>query len=251
MFQGFSQRLPAGVLAAVAILIRVTNMYANGGPGETPPAHATQPNVPLYGGMPPQGGPPPHGGRNRGRIAAVVVVCAVVAGGAFAVTEALSGSSPNLTPAASSALTSGATGQAAVLNGVLADAASTTPTAGTPATKAAAVHRLGRALVRLRLLGGMYGQFTVETKKDGPRTLAFERGTIQSVTGSDVTVRATDGTTWTWVLTSASIVRADGSRTSAKSLASGQLVFAAGPVTGATKDARLIVIRNSASKQQS
>jgi hypothetical protein len=233
----------------MAILIAVTNMYANGGLGETPPEQATQPIMPLYGGIPPQGSQPPHGGRGRGRVAAVIVACAVVAGGAFAVTEAVSGSSPNLTPAASTALSSGPTGQAAVLNGVLADAASATPTASTPATKAAAVRRLGRALVRLRLLGGIHGEFTFETK-DGARTLAFERGTVVSVAGSDVTVRATDGTTWTWVLTSTSIVRENGSRTTAKSLATGQLVFAAGPVSGTTRDARLIVIRNAAKQQQ-
>jgi len=234
----------------MAILIAVTNMYATGGLGETPPEQATQPIVLPYGGTPPQGGHPPRGGRGRGRVAAVIVACAVVAGGAFAVTEAVSGTTPNLTPAASTALSSGPTGQAAVLNGVLADAASATPTASTPATKAAAVRRLGRALVRLRLLGGIHGEFTFETK-DGARTLAFERGTVISVTGSDVTVRATDGTTWTWVLTSTSIVRENGSRTSAKSLADGQLVLAAGPLTGTTRDARLIVIRNPAKQQQS
>ena len=231
----------------MAILIAVTNMYANGGLGETPPEQATQPNVPPYGGLPPQGrqpGQPPHGGRGRGRLAAVIVACAVVAGGAFAVTEAVSGSSPNLTPAASTALSSGPTGQAAVLNGVLADSA---PTASTPATPAA-VRRLGRALVRLRLLGGIHGEYTFETK-NGARTLAFERGTVLSVAGSDVTVRATDGTTWTWVLTSASIVREDGSRTSANNVAANQLVFVAGQVTGSTRDARLLVIR-SAPKEQ-
>jgi len=232
----------------MAILIAVTNMYATGGLGETPPEQATQPIVLPYGGTPPQGGHPPRGGRGRGRVAAVIVACAVVAGGAFAVTEAVSGTTPNLTPAASTALSSGPTGQAAVLNGVLADAASATPTASTPATKAAAVRRLGRALVRLRLLGGIHGEFTFETK-DGARTLAFERGTVISVTGSDVTVRATDGTTWTWVLTSTSIVRENGSRTSANSLADGQLVLAAGPVTGSTRDARLLVIRSAPKKQ--
>ena len=226
-------------------------MYASSGPGGTPPpAQAPEPYGPPYGGQPPPPGQPPHGGRGRGRVAAIIVACAVVGGGAFAVTEAVSGSSPNLAPVASTTLTSGPTGQAAVLNGVLADAASGTPTASTPATKAAAVRRLGRALVRLRLLGGIHGEYTFQTKS-GPRTLAFERGTVLSVAGSDVTVRATDGTTWTWVLTSASIVREDGSRTSATSLAAGQLVLAAGPVTGTTRDARLIVIRTAAKQQQS
>jgi hypothetical protein len=226
-------------------------MYASSGLGGTPPpAQAPEPYTPPYGGFPPQSQPPgqpPHGGRGRGRLAAVIVACAVVAGGAFAVTEAVSGSSPNLTPAASTAL-NGPTGQAAVLNGVLADAASPAPTASTPATKAAAGHRLGRALVRLRLLGGIHGEFTFETKS-GARTLAYERGTVLSVAGSDVTVRATDGTTWTWVLTSTSIVREDGSRTSANNVAANQLVFVAGQVTGSTRDARLLVIR-SAPKEQ-
>jgi hypothetical protein len=232
----------------MAILIVVTNMYASGGLGETLPEQATQPIVAPYGGTPPPGGQPPRGGRGRGRIAAVIVACAVVAGGAFAVTEAISGSGPSLTPAASTALSSGPTGQAAVLNGVIADAASATPTASTPATEAAAVRRLGRALVRLRLLGGIHGEFTFQTK-DGARTLAFERGTVLSVTGSDVMVRATDGTTWTWVLTSASIVRENGSRTSASDVAANQLVFVAGQVTGSTRDARLLVIRSAPKKQ--
>jgi len=231
----------------MAILIAVTNMYATGGLGETPPEQATQPIVPPYGGTPPHGRPPGRPPRG-GRVAAVIVACAVVAGGAFAVTEAVSGSAPSLTPAASTSLPSGPTGQAAVLNGVLADAASATPTASTPATKAAAVRRLGRALVRLRLLGGIHGEFTFETK-EGARTLAFERGTVLSVSGSDVTVRATDGTTWTWVLTSTSVVRENGSRTSASNVAGGQLVFVAGQVSGSTRDARLLVIRSAPKKQ--
>ena len=238
----------------MAILIAVTNMYARSGLGGTPPpAQAPAPHVPPYGGL------PPRGGRGRGRVAAVVIACAVMAGGAFAVTEALSGPGQPATPAASpavlagpggqAAVLAGPGGQAAVLNGVLADAASGTPAAGTPAAaRAAAVRRLGRALVRLRLLGGMYGQYTFETKK-GPRTLGFERGTVVSVTGGDVTVRATDGTTWTWVLTSASVVREDGSRTPAANVAAGQLVFAAGQVTGTTRDARLLVIRSAPKKQ--
>jgi hypothetical protein len=91
----------------------------------------------------------------------------------------------------------------------------------------------------------MYGQFAFETKK-GPRTLAFERGTVAAVAGPNVTVRAKDGTTWTWVLTSTSVVREDGTRVSAGALAVGQPVFAAGPVSGTTRDARLIVIRAAA-----
>jgi hypothetical protein len=208
----------------------------------------------MPGAQPPGPGLPPRGGRGRGKVAALIVTCAVVAGGAFAVTEAVSGPGPGPGaghPAAATAA-GGPTGQAAVLNGALADAASASPAASAPATNRpadrAALRRLHRALIRLRLLGGMYGQYTFETK-NGPRTLAFERGTVVSIAGNNVTVRATDGTTWTWVLTSTSVLRENGARTSAKSLAAGQLVLAAGPVTGTTRDARLVVIRPAAKKQ--
>ena len=195
---------------------------------------------------------PPRGGRGRGKVAALIVTCAVMAGGAFAVTEAVSGPGPGAGQGTAATAVGGPTGDAAVLNGVLADAAAASPATGTPATTRpagrAALRRLNRALIRLRLLGGMYGQYTFETK-NGPRTLAFERGTVVSVTGSGVTVRATDGTTWTWVLTSTSVLRENGARTSAKSLAAGQTVLAAGPVTGTTRAARLVVIRPAAKKQ--
>jgi len=51
------------------------------------------------------------------------------------------------------------------------------------------------------------------------------------------------------VLTSASIVRENGSRTSASNVADYQLVFVAGQVTGSTRDARLLVIRSAPKKQ--
>jgi hypothetical protein len=218
-------------------------MYGNYGPGSTMPG--VQPP------QPPAPGRPPRGLRGRAKIAAVVVTCGVVAGGAFAVTELMSGptQSANTASSGTAASSAGPTGQAAVLNDALTAASTTsTPTGSSTTTSTAAKGRLGRAIIRLRLLGGMYGQFTFETK-NGPRTLAFERGTILSIAGSDVTVRASDGNTQTWVLTSASIVREDGTRTSASSLADGQLVLAAGPVSGTTRDARLIVIRSAAKKQ--
>jgi hypothetical protein len=206
----------------------------------------------MPGAQPPGPGFPPRGGRGRGKVAALIVTCAVVAGGAFAVTEAVSGPGSGADRPAAATAAGAPTGQAAVLNGALADAESASPAAATPAANTpagrAALRRLHRALIRLRLLGGMYGQYTFETK-NGPRTLAFERGTVVSVAGDNVTVRATDGTTWTWVLTSTSVLRENGARTSAKSLAAGQLVLAAGPVTGTTRDARLVVIRPAAKKK--
>jgi hypothetical protein len=162
-------------------------------------------------------------------IAGTAAASVLAAGAAFgAVTVFGSGS-----PASASASPSG---QAAVLNSALSSAAAPATTAGT-----AARHRFRHPLLRLRRLG-IDGQFTFETKA-GPKTLAFERGTVQSVSGSDVVIKAKDGTTWTWVLVADSVVRQDGKKTTASALSAGEHVFAGGPVVKGTHDARLIIIR--------
>ena len=186
----------------------------------------------------------PAAGRttSRGRLVAGGVAAAVLVGGAaFGAVTMLSNS-----PAA--AATGGPTGQAAVLNDALTTATTPTTTAsgssGTTAGAAATQTRHVRdALARLRRLGGIDGQFTFETKA-GPKTLAFERGTIQSVSGQDVVVRAKDGTTWNWTLVSDSVVRQDGTKATSSALSAGELVFVGGPVVSGSHDARLIVIRN-------
>jgi hypothetical protein len=177
---------------------------------------------------------------SRGRLVAGGVAAAVLVGGAaFGAVTMLSNN-----PAA--AATGGPTGQAAVLNDALTTATTTTASgsSGTTASAAATQTRHVRdALARLRRLGGIDGQFTFETKA-GPKTLAFERGTIQSVSGEDVVVRAKDGTTWNWTLVSDSVVRQDGTKATSSALSAGELVFVGGPVVSGSHDARLIVIRN-------
>jgi hypothetical protein len=98
------------------------------------------------------------------------------------------------------------------------------------------------ALERLRRIGGVDGVLTYHNKK-GFHTVAFERGTIQSVSGSNVVVKASDGTTWSWAIVSDTVIRHDGSKTTTSALSTGETVFAGGPVVDGAKDARLIVIR--------
>jgi hypothetical protein len=174
----------------------------------------------------------------RGRLIASAAAATVLVGGAaFGAVTMLSGS-----PAAA---VTGPTGQAAMLNDALTTAATSGATASSGSTAGSAAtqarHRRD-ALARLRRLGGIDGQFTFETKS-GPKTVAFERGTIQSVSGQNVVVKAKDGTTWSWTLVTDSVVREDGTKTSTSSLATGDLVFVGGPVVGGAHDARLIVIR--------
>jgi hypothetical protein len=93
------------------------------------------------------------------------------------------------------------------------------------------------------LLRGVDGQFTLQTKK-GIKTLAYERGVIGSVTaGKSITVKASDGTTWTWDLVSTTVVRDRQGKTGQSALTSGTPVWVGGPVVQGTKDARLIVVR--------
>ena len=123
--------------------------------------------------------------------------------------------------------------QAAALNTALSDAA------GNPAGPPA---RVRWALGRLRRLGGVDGTATFHNKT-GFHTLSFERGTIQSVNGSDVVITAADGTTWTWHIVSNTVVRQNGAKTTTSALSAGETVFAGGPVVSGNRDARLIVIR--------
>ena len=119
------------------------------------------------------------------------------------------------------------------------------PAAARTALRAAGVRCRGwrHRLPRVALLRGVDGQFTFRGKNGHLRTLAFERGIVQSVSGSDVVVRATDGTTWTWVLVSDTVVRESGNKTTTSALAAGEPVWVGGPVVSGAKDARLVVIR--------
>ncbi|HEY5018314.1 MAG TPA: hypothetical protein VII59_16215 [Streptosporangiaceae bacterium] len=218
----------------------MTNMWEGLGPDHRPtaPHRAAGPGDggPWAGGGSAGGGPAgggrSGGGRRRRWTAGLLIAAVAAGGGAFAVAEATGA------PAASTPIS---------LSASSASSANQDAATQVAALSAALRGRGGHGgLARLRRLGGMYGQFTAETKK-GARTLAFERGTITSAAGGAVTVRAHDGTTWVWDLTGTSVVRDDGKAATSSALATGELVFVGGPVASGTRDARLIVIRKAAS----
>jgi len=180
-----------------------------------------------------------RGGRRRRWAAVLAITAVVVGGGAFAAAEAATGS-----PAAPAALTAAGAQGSTTAQAATSTQAATSAQAATAAEAKKEAWRHGR-LARLRRLGGMYGSYTFETKT-GARTLAFERGTIESVAGDDVVIRARNGTTEAWTLTSTSVVRENGKRTTDSALSSGELVFTGGQVTGGAHDIRLIVIRKAA-----
>jgi len=104
--------------------------------------------------------------------------------------------------------------------------------------------RLRAGLARLRLLARrtLHGQIAVATNT-GLRTIAFERGTVQSLSGSSVLVKAADGTAWTWQLGGDTRIVKAGRRVEPNALAAGQRVFVIGQIVGGTDDARRVVIR--------
>jgi hypothetical protein len=165
-----------------------------------------------------------------------ITLAGFLAGGGIALAVTGTSNPAAVSPAVSgvSGLSGSSQAEGTTLNSELNTASSTTAAVSPP--------RIRRALARLRALGGVDGEFTFHNST-GYHTLAFERGTIQSVSGSQVVVRAPDGTTWTWLIVSDTVVRQNGSKTTASALATGQTVFAGGPVVSGAKDARLIVIR--------
>jgi hypothetical protein len=99
-------------------------------------------------------------------------------------------------------------------------------------------------IVRFFLLHGVDGQFTFRTRAGTLKTLAYQRGVIESVNGStSIVVKAADGTVWTWDLVSSTVVRQASGKVSVSTLADGAQVWVGGPVINGSKDARLIFIR--------
>jgi hypothetical protein len=155
---------------------------------------------------------PPQGRKKRMlRWGTGITLAGFLAGGGIAL--AVTGGS---NPAAASPAVPGVSG----VSGASQAAGTSLNTELSAASATVSAPRIRRALARLRALGGVDGEFTFHNST-GYHTLAFERGTIQSVSGSQVVVRAPDGTTWTWLIVSDTVVRQNGSKTTASTLATG------------------------------
>ena len=185
-------------------------------------------DAPADGGFP-ASAPGPSGSAPRKkwyRWGVGAAVLGLLAGGGITWAAVSGGGAP-----ASSA----SSARAAALNTALTDAAG---------NQADSPVRVRWALGRLRHFGGVDGTATFHNKT-GFHTLSFERGTIQSVSGSDVVIKSPDGTTWTWKIVSDTVVRKNGAKTTTSALSAGEAVFAGGPVVSGARDARLIIIRPS------
>ena len=192
--------------------------------------------TPAGGESHPAATPAPSGSARRKRWhrwGAGAAVAGFLLGGGITLAAVSGGGSATASPASGPASSLASGSAAAALNSLLSAAA------GNPAVPAA---RVRWALGRLRRLGGVEGTVTFHNKT-GFHTLSFERGTIQSVSGSDVVIKSPDGTTWAWQIVSDTVVRENGGKTTTGALSAGETAFAGGPVVNGARDARLIVIR--------
>lgn len=193
------------------------NLYQDGMPVPPPPTPARKP-----------------GGRGR-RIAASGAAAAVLLGGGAAIGIAMTGGASAATSGSGSPQYQAATAQCRSL-------AAVARRNGHPGAAWRIAALCPSRLLRLAAAGGIYGSITFKAK-DGTKTLAFERGTVASVVGSAVTVRAVNGTTWTWDVSASTVIRESGHKVAQSALADGEQVLVAGPVVSGANDARLIRIR--------
>jgi hypothetical protein len=222
-----------------------------------------------------QSGLPAHTAKDRRQAwhwTVGIALAALLAGGGVIAGVSLASTSLSGAPAASTGAGAGSTGTGAAGTGTEGTAsAAPAGSAASPAARrcaraarAAGAARLSghprlsraaraatarcrfirRRIVRFFLLRGIDGQFSFRTRSGAIRTLAYERGVIESVTGGrSIVVKAADGTIWTWNLVSRTVVRDSGGRVSESRFAVGEPVWVGGRVVGGAKDARLIFVR--------
>jgi hypothetical protein len=154
------------------------------------------------------------------RAAGWVTVGAVAAGGvATAATTSSGGSKPSATTAAVTAT------QAPVKAGKTRGA------------------RVRKTLLR-RLEGRLlHGQFVVLGKDKAPTTLAEQRGTVDAVSPTSISLTSTDGFKQTYVVTSETKVRVDGEKSAIADVKTGQSATVIASVSGSTQTAKGIIER--------
>jgi hypothetical protein len=162
------------------------------------------------------------------RAAGWVAVGAIAAGGVATAATTTGGSDHK-----------GTTTTAAVSTVPAATTPSTTPSARAgKAGKAGRAGRLGKLQGRL-----LHGEFTVEGKDGKPVNVAEQRGTVNTVTSTSITLTSKDGFSHTYVVDSSTRVRVDGKKGAIGSVKTGQDATVLAKVSGSTETAELVVQR--------
>lgn len=126
-------------------------------------------------------------------------------------------------------------------------ATSATTTATTPSTPLAAGPAKGKrggnglaGRLRGRLL---HGQATVLGKDGKPVVVAEQRGTVDAVSATSITLTSKDGFKQTYAVTSTTRVRVDGKKSAITDVKTGQVAGVVAKVDGSTQTAQIVIER--------
>ncbi|HEX6469117.1 MAG TPA: DUF5666 domain-containing protein, partial [Streptosporangiaceae bacterium] len=87
----------------------------------------------------------------------------------------------------------------------------------------------------------LYGETVAKADDGSIKAFDWQNGQVTGVSGSSVTVRSSDGTTWTWTLTGDTLVRKNKKDGSASDIAAGDKVAIAGARSGGTRTAARVM----------
>jgi hypothetical protein len=89
----------------------------------------------------------------------------------------------------------------------------------------------------------LHGEVTIQTKKQGAKTVVVQRGSVTAVAADKITVKSTDGFTLTWAYGEKLRVVQDKKTVETSAIKTGAEIGIAGTKDGDTTDARLIAIK--------
>jgi hypothetical protein len=87
----------------------------------------------------------------------------------------------------------------------------------------------------------LHGEAVTKDEGGAVKTHDWQNGVVTAVSGSSVTVRSSDGTTWTWTLTGDTKVRENDKDGSAADVKTGDKVAISGLRTGGTRTAATVL----------
>jgi hypothetical protein len=141
------------------------------------------------------------------------------------------------------AIAAGGVATAATTSGGGTSNKTTTTSAVTAATSPTAGK--GKRAGRLSKLQGrvLHGEFTVEGKGGTPTNVAEQRGTVNTVSSTSITLTSKDGFIHSYVVDSSTRFRVDGKKGSSAGVKTGQDATVLAKVSGSTETAELVVQR--------
>jgi hypothetical protein len=142
------------------------------------------------------------------------------------------------------AIAAGGVATAATSTGSSSQPAGGAPAAATPAATTPITAKHPRAELYAKLQGRLlHGQFTVLGKDNKPVDVTEQRGNVDAVSPTSITLTSKDGFNHTYVVATTTRVRVDGKKAAIGDVKTGQQATVIAKVDGTTQTAALVVQR--------